>query len=239
MDYDTALQILLKAFPGARVIDHPPPQRQWQTHPAPAHAERIPESPAWAYLRRRGITAGEVARCRIGYGVPGHPRFTTLRGRLILPCPDGIEARLIPGHTQDVWQPQQRYVVPPGDPKRPWDIDRIELTRRPLVLVEGIFDALALQRLGIQALALRCKRLRPDDATAIRTAGFDTVLLGLDSDVTAADIQAVIRVLASADVTARVVRGLGAGDWGDLLTLSDHQLARAVAVGMVTCELDG
>lgn len=225
---------MLEAFPDAQVIDHPTPQRQWQTRRAPIHTERIPESPAWAYLRQRGITAGEVARYRIGYGVSGHPRFAVLRGRLILPCPDGVEARLIPGHEQAVWQPQQRYVVPPGDPKRPWGIDHLNPTHRPLMLVEGVFDALALQRAGIQAVALRGKRLRPNDATAIRTAGFTTVLLGLDSDATAADIQTPIHALASAGVTARVVRGLTEGDWGDLLTLPHQQLARAVTAGMVT-----
>jgi DNA primase len=68
-------------------------------------------------------------------------------------------------------------VVPPGDPKHPWGIDHLNPTRRPLVLVEGVFDALALQRAGIQAVALRGKRLRPADVAAIRTAGFTTVLI--------------------------------------------------------------
>jgi DNA primase len=216
LEHIAALGVLANGFPDAVVVSAPPAVT------------------AWSYLLERGITLSEVHRHRIGHGITGHPRFRTLRARLILPCPDGAEARLIPSHTENVWQPEQRYVVPPGDPKHPWGIDRINPARGPLMIVEGIFDALALQRAHVQTVALRGKRLRPGDAAAICTAGFATVLVGLDSDASCDDIRTLIRTLAAAGVTARVARGPENGDWGDLLRLPDHQLAQAVAAGTVT-----
>jgi hypothetical protein len=104
------------------------------------------------------------------------------------------------------------------------------------VLVEGALDAIALERADVQAIALRCKRLRPDDATAIRRAGFDSVYLGLDNtpDVTPVVVESLIRTLAGAGVAARVVHGPEAGDWADLLTLPADELVVAVAAGLVT-----
>jgi len=216
LEHVAALGVLANGFPDATVVSAPPAVA------------------AWSYLLERGVALSEVRQHRIGYGITGHPRFRTLRGRLILPCPHGAEARLIPDHTQHVWEPEQRYVVPTGDPKQPWSIDRIDPTHGPLMIVEGIFDALALQRAGVQAVALRGKRLRPTDAAAIRTTGFATVLVGLDSDAGCDDVQTLIRALAAAGVTARVARGPESSDWGDLLHLPHRQLAQAVAAGTVT-----
>ncbi|MGH8887518.1 MAG: hypothetical protein ACRDYX_20585 [Egibacteraceae bacterium] len=190
---------------------------------------------AWSYLLGRGVSASDVRRYRIGYGITGHPRFRALRARLTLPCPDGIEGRLIPGHTHGVWEPEQRYVVPAGDPKRPWGIDRVDPARGPLAIVEGALDAIALARADVQAVALRCKRLHPADAAAIRQAGVTSAYLGLDTtpDVTPAVLESLAGALARAGVDARAVRGPETGDWGDLLRLPYPELLAAAAAGMV------
>jgi hypothetical protein len=212
----TALGVLISGFPDAAIVSAPPAVL------------------AWSYLIQRGVTAAEVRRHRIGYGITGHPKFGNLRARLTFPCPNGVEGRLIPEHTQNVWEPEQRYIVPSGDPKHPWGIDRIDPARGPLVLVEGVFDALALERTDVQAIALRTKTLRPTDAAAIHATGITTAYLALDAtpDVTPAVLESLADALTCAGITARVVRGPDAGDWGDLLALPDDELVRAVAAGM-------
>jgi DNA primase len=216
LEHMAALGVLINGFPDAAIVS------------------AAPAVLAWSYLLERGVSGADVRRYRIGYAITSHPRFRNLCGRLVLPCPDGVEARLIPGHTEDVWEPEQRYVVPSGDPKRPWGIDRIDPARGPLVVVEGVFDALALERAGVQAIALRCKRLHPADAAALRKAGFASVYLALDAtpDVTPAVVDNLADVLIDAGVTTRTVRGPGTGDWGDLLRLPDTELVSAVAAGM-------
>ncbi|MGH8900475.1 MAG: hypothetical protein ACRDYA_02040 [Egibacteraceae bacterium] len=148
-----------------------------------------------------------------------------------------VEGRAIPGHTEGVWEPEQRYVVTSGDPKRPWGIDRIDPARGPLVIVEGVFDALALERADVQAVALRTKTLRPTDAAAIRAAGITTVYLGLDAtpDVTAVVIATLIALLPPPVSPPRrcvaLVGDLGLGR-SALPVISD--LLSAVVAGMAT-----
>jgi hypothetical protein len=218
LEHMAALGVLINGFPDAAIVS------------------ASPAVLAWSYLLERGVSTADVRQHRIGCGIASHPRFYNLRARLILPCPDGVEARLIPGHTHHVWEPEQRYVVPPGDPKRPWGIDRINPTHGPLAIVEGVFDALALERAGVQAIALRGKRLHPTDAAVIRKAGITSAYLALDTtpDVTPTVIESLARVLDDVGITARVVRGPETGDWGDLLRLPDTELVSAVAVGMAS-----
>jgi hypothetical protein len=218
LEHMAALGVLINGFPDAAIVC------------------AAPAVLAWSYLLQRGVSAADVSRYRIGYAITDHPRFRNLRGRLILPCPHGVEARLIPGHTEDVWALEQRYVVASGDPKRPWGIDRINPARGPLVVVEGVFDALALERAGVQAIALRGKRLHPTDAATLRKAGITSVYLALDAtpDVTPAVVGNLAGVLADVGITARTIRGPETGDWGDLLRLPDTELVCAVAGGMAT-----
>lgn len=122
---------------------------------------------------------------------------------------------------------EQRYVVPSGDPKRPWGIDRIDPARGPLVLVEGVFDAIALERADVQAIALRCKRLHPEDATAIRKAGFTNAYLALDTtpDVTPAVLESLAGVLAHVGITARRTGGVGVCGSKAIVRYSADQLS--------------
>jgi hypothetical protein len=189
----------------------------------------------WAYMRQRGVTSDDVRRWRLGFGLDTGPRaLRALRGRLVIPCPGGVEARVIPGYEDHCATPNARYLRPAGDPSRPWGIDRLDPARGPVVLVEGVLDGMALERADVQALALRGKTLRPLDGAVLRSLGFTRAYVGLDRDVGLEPAQKLNEALAQVGVRPTWVVGPTEGDWGNLLARPMDELVEAVVAGMAT-----
>lgn len=69
-----ALRLLSGALAGAQAIPAPTRSpREWQARHAPVNTADDAGCPAWVYLRQRGVTAAEIIRYRISYGVTGPP----------------------------------------------------------------------------------------------------------------------------------------------------------------------
>jgi len=182
------------------------------------------------YARRRGLTPQEVRRWRIGYALPTRlPKLGRMAGRLLLPCPGGIEARAVDDTT-----PKYLGANLLVDRKLPFALDQVTPARGPLVLVEGIFDALALHRAEVQAIALRGKPLASEAAQRLRARGFTAGYISLDADAAPAAVLAVGRTLHRAGLTPYWARGPhGVNDWGELLTRPADELLAVVAEGLV------
>ena len=189
------------------------------------------------YARRRGLTPEEVRRWRIGYALPTRlPELWRTQGRLLLPCPGGVEARAIDGTTPR-YLAAQKYLTANllCDHKTPFALEAVTPAAGPLVLVEGIFDALALHRVEVQAIALRGQRVRlvPEDAARLRERGFSSGYISLDADAERGAVLEIGRALARAGITPYWTRGpQGVKDWGELLTRPLDELTAAVAEGM-------
>jgi DNA primase len=182
------------------------------------------------YARQRGLTPEEIRGWRIGYGVATKlPNLRRMQGRLVLPCPGGVEARTI-----DDTKPKYLSANLLVDRKLPFALEEVSAARGPLVLVEGIFDALALHRAEVQAVALRGKPLALEAAQRLAAAGFTTGYISLDGDAAPAAVLAVGRTLARAGLTPYWARGpQSVNDWGELLTRPADELVSAVAEGLV------
>jgi DNA primase len=182
------------------------------------------------YARRRGLTPEEVRGWRIGYAIPTRlPKLGRMAGRLVLPCPGGVEARAIDDTT-----PKYLSANLLVDRKLPFALDQVTPARGPLVLVEGIFDALALHRVEVQAIALRGKPLAVEAAQRLRALGFTAGYISLDADAAPAAVLAVGRTLHRAGLTPYWARGpQGVNDWGELLTRPPEELLAVVAEGLV------
>ncbi len=181
------------------------------------------------YARQRGLTGAEVRAWRLGYGLPTRlPKLGRLVGRLVFPCPGGVEARAV-----DAATPKYLSANLLTDGKLPFALDHVTPTAGPLVLVEGCFDALALHRAEVQAVALRGKQLPAQAARQLQALGFATGYISLDADAAPAAVLAVARTLHRAGLTPYWARGpQAAGDWGELLTRPVGELAAAVVEGL-------
>jgi len=177
-----------------------------------------------------GLTPQEVRGWRIGYGVPTRlPKLGRMQGRLVFGCPGGVEARAIDGS-----KPKYRSANLLVDRKLPFALDQVTAAAAPLVLVEGIFDALALRRAEVQAIALRGKPLALEAAQQLRARGFTAGYISLDADAAPAAVLTVGRTLHRAGLTPYWARGPhGVNDWGELLARPADELLTAVAEGLV------
>jgi DNA primase len=183
------------------------------------------------YVRERGLTDGEEVRAwRIGFGVPTRlPKLGGMRGRLVFPCPGGVEGRSLDGA-----HPKYRAANLLTDCKMPFGLDQVRPERGPLVIVEGAFDAIALHRVEVQAVAVRGKPLADEAARLLRERGFTSGYISLDPDAERAVVLEVGRTLVSAGLAPYWVRGPeGAKDWGELLTRPVEELLAAVSEGLV------
>lgn len=182
------------------------------------------------YARQRGLTGQEVRAWRIGYAIPTRlPKLGRMQGRLVLPCPGGVEARAI-----DDTKPKYLGANLLVEHKLPFAPDQVTPAAGPLVLVEGIFDALALHRAEVQAIALRGKPLALEAAQQLRARGFTAGYISLDADAAPAAVLAVGRTLHRAGLTPYWARGpQGVNDWGELLTQPLDELVAVVAEGLV------
>ncbi len=185
---------------------------------------------ARGYLRgRAGRNVGDdVRRWRLGIG-PDSPnrKLRCLRNRIVFGVPPyGAEGRAVPGVEGHTWNASQKYIT--AGPKRAFGLDRIN-PNDSLLLVEGVFDVIALARAEVQAIALRGKSLHEDDARRLHGLGFEHVYVALDGDASSEDHRRLIQTLHEAGIRAVPCRGLDDGrDLGDLLALDEDALFDAV-----------
>jgi DNA primase len=182
------------------------------------------------YARDRGLTGAEVRAWRIGFGISTKiPKLWCMRGRLVFPCPGGVEARAV-----DSAQPKYLSANLLTERKMPFALHEVRSERGPLVIVEGVFDALALHRAEVQAVALRGKRLAPEVAAHLRERGFTSGYISLDADAEGEAVLEVGRTLVRSGITPYWVQGPpGVKDWGDLLARPVEELLAAVSEGLV------
>jgi DNA primase len=185
------------------------------------------------YLRGRGVFEQELCDFGLGYGfAPAPAKLGSLRGRIVFDCrPYGVEGRVVPGEDPRAWNGSQRYITV-GD-KGPWGLGTAQPSRGPLVLVEGLFDRIALERAGHQAVALRGKVIRAAAAATLHERGFTHVYVLLDPDTKADDWRQLGRRLHDAWLEASFIRGLSAGDPGDLLLASEDELLSTLSAALV------
>lgn len=152
-----------------------------------------------------------------------------MAGRLVLPCPGGVEARAVDGS-----EPKYLGANLLTERKMPFGLEHVSAQLGPLAVVEGIFDALALHRAEVQAVALRGKRLPPEAAARLRERGFTSGYISLDADAERAAVLEIGRMLSRAGIAPYWVRGpQGVKDWGELLARPAEELLAAISEGLV------
>ena len=138
-----------------------------------------PEDPRqkkfWEYLRLRGLTDQEIlaTQCR-GW-----------RGRVIFPVFYNHEiaswqARLMVGFEREDRFPHAKYLTAPGTDlgKMIWPCSH----SKTAVVAEGIFDALAVRRLGYRGYCTFGKKISENQIRVLRRLGVQSVLLMWDKD---------------------------------------------------------
>jgi DNA primase len=185
--------------------------------------------PARRYARKRGLNPEEVRAWRIGFGVSTKlPKLWCMQGRLVFPCPGGVEGRAIDGA-----QPKYLAANLLTDRKMPFALDEVRAERGPLAIVEGAFDAIALHRAEVQAVAVRGKPLAEEAARLLSERGFTSGYISLDADAGREAVLEVGRTLVRAGIAPYWVRGpQGAKDWGELLARPVEELLAAVWEGL-------
>jgi DNA primase len=182
------------------------------------------------YARERGLTGEEVRAWRIGFGVSSKiPKLWCMQGRLVFPCPGGVEARAIDGA-----QPKYLAANLLTDRKMPFALEEVRPERGPLVIVEGALDAIALRRAEVQAIAVRGKPLADEAARLLAERGFTSGYIGLDADAGRGAVLEVGRALVRAGIAPYWARGpQGVKDWGELLPRPIEELLAAAAEGLM------
>lgn len=151
-----------------------------------------------AYLRGpvRGLTDEEIRKHRIGYVSPGWALLDApetrnlaeeyglqpgnkLEGRIVIPY---IElGRVVQLRGKD---PEGKYNTLAGDKARAYNLDSLHDKSKPVIVVEGEFDAIKLQSLmgkDAQVIALPGANTIPDDLP-LRMSGYRRVFVGFDGD---------------------------------------------------------
>jgi DNA primase len=142
-------------------------------------------TPARRYAQSRHITSAQVERWGLGYALEGR-----LQGRLVVPVRD--RRGIAQGYTARAFQGQQRRYLEP----EAWEgADQgvlfgeqhwagCHLATGPLFVVEGAFNALAVERAltqsGPNVVATRGSQLSA--AAALKFTGFQTVIVVTDPD---------------------------------------------------------
>ncbi len=228
-------------------------------------ALRDPECPGHIYLRRRGLDPLVAADLGAGYAVPNAMLGDRGRavGRIVYPLADPLTGRIVSAagrlcvDASPTWSEARRDTFKtlkqrklPGCPAGIWPYANLAAARaegRPLVVVEGPADALALQQrgpLGGEVVALvGTANVLP--SAALR--GLVGAVLALDGDAGGVKGTRALQVdLGMAAVPATVVPagwlgGDGAKDPADLALLMATQDAagdaydRAVALVVEAC----
>lgn len=131
---------------------------------------------AETYLRNRGVTDAQIQKHKFYLGCKGK-----FRNRVIIPAYDHGElvhwvARSIDGR-------EPKYLTPANSNQSLWffNWDNIK-DKRSVVVVEGVFDALAVERAGFEVVASFGKELSKIQAS--RLSLFDEVVILYDSGAT-------------------------------------------------------
>lgn len=152
------------------------------------------EWPYVAYLRRRGIAERTVGLRRLLYADRG-----PCAGRIVVPSFDSRgDVNLYVART--VWDRKPTYMMPEASKDIVFDECLVDW-RRPVRLVEGVFDALVM---GEQAVPLLGKFLQPSLALRL-LKGVPMVHICLDADAMA-EAWELAEQLLSYDVPCAVVR---------------------------------
>lgn|GEM_PF-2938567 len=144
-------------------------------------------TPARGYLKKRGVTPAQVARWRIGHGVAGR-----LSGRIVVPVHDG--AGVVRGYTARTYvDADKRYDEPSTkdgyEPGYVWGELWWPVMRRTVVVCEGAFNALAIERVLPTVVdagepppvcALRGSNLH--EGHVLRLGTFDRLIVASDPD---------------------------------------------------------
>jgi DNA primase len=134
------------------------------------------QAPFWNYLARRGVSLPTVLAYRMGYTLIGRAA-----GRVVIPIyldhePRAWVARMIHSGVEP-------KVLTPAGAKMShllFNLDRVrDLGREEAILVEGVFDALALPD---EAVATLGAKLSPTQRHLLRRAGLKRVYLMWDPD---------------------------------------------------------
>jgi hypothetical protein len=133
-------------------------------------------SPAYVYLRDRGVTDDDIAHYRLGEGYDEFPDC------VIIPS-------FGPKGECEYWVMRRTYRVPGESPYKNPTVSRryhvgflhqaVEAGNGTIVLVEGAFDALAT---GRDAVCTYGKHVSDDQLTRMQKAGVKKIIVALDPD---------------------------------------------------------
>jgi 5S rRNA maturation endonuclease (ribonuclease M5) len=127
---------------------------------------------ALTYLQQRGITTEDIFRYRMGYCESG-----SYRGRIIVPSYD-VTGRLNYFTARSFYDGQMKYKNPPAS-KNTVVFENMVDWDEEVVLVEGMFDAIAVRR---NAIPLMGKTISPALEAALLRNSVEKVTIFLDTD---------------------------------------------------------
>ena len=148
-------------------------------HYLPLEPSKYYSKPFWDYLvNQREVVPDTIDKFEIGYCVKGD--YTD---RIIVPLEMGFVARSIHNEvlTKYITGREQRYLYPLGLPK-----DKLLFNFNPdydpVILVEGVFDALKLDGFGVNATAILGARVSDSQIEMLCDSNSNTITLAFDSD---------------------------------------------------------
>lgn len=127
---------------------------------------------ALTYLKDRGITAEDILRYRIGYCESG-----PYAGRIIIPSYN-VNNELNYFTARSFYEGSMKYKNPPAS-KNTIIFENMVDWDEPIILCEGMFDAIALRR---NAIPLMGKTLSKELEHALLRYGVEEVIIFLDAD---------------------------------------------------------
>lgn len=145
----------------------------YEAPPEASIATMYPGVEVWRNFRN--VTERSVKRWELGYD--------PMADALLIPVrdPNGVPLGIIRRYLAPVGdQPKYRY--PTGFPRKTTVFGLHLLRSRWAVVVEGSLDAVAVDEVGVPAVATLGARVTAEQADALRRAGVITVVLGFDND---------------------------------------------------------
>lgn len=183
-----------------------------EPEPVVAVAQRMPEgfrrdwnstimgAAIYNYLRKRNLSDQAIKDCGVGYTVKG-----PVAGCAVFPVYNNGDLKL--------WQARRvllgtepKYISPAGAEKHAalYNYDRVEPAA--VILVEGIFDALAVAALNVSVAALLGKSISDAQIALLAAKRVQRVIVLLDSDAPAAAKDLCVRLEAKLWTVRRVNR---------------------------------
>lgn len=146
----------------------------------------LTNSPGSAYLASRGISVATARMLGVRYEPawrhPNAPTSVPGTPRLVIPTADGNAVTRDIRIPESIPAEQQRFVKQNLGPSRLLNAAALG-QESPVVIVEGVFDALSVMEVGVQALALNSTSNVPQLVTAVQNADHvPPLILALDND---------------------------------------------------------